>query len=204
MRRFIIIAHDAPTHADFSLSDLAGGAGRLDVLCRCVSASLLHSHGIRSNTEVITIHQDSVAVRIDGSTVRHLNPDERSIAGHIKAALGAAEDAVGAMEVEASTGVTVSRRGLADILQELTGPIVQLDPAGDPVTDHPTDEPCTYVLSDHHPFEPADREILEEAVDRQVSLGPVALHADQAITVVHNALDTDGYRRYGTPGSEPI
>ncbi|PSP87349.1 tRNA (pseudouridine(54)-N(1))-methyltransferase TrmY, partial [Halobacteriales archaeon QH_8_68_33] len=34
MRQFIVVGHDAPTTPEFPLDDLAGGAGRLDVLCR--------------------------------------------------------------------------------------------------------------------------------------------------------------------------
>ena len=51
-RNFIIIGHRAHTEADWKLDDLCGGAGRLDVLVRCVTASLWKSHGIRRNTDV--------------------------------------------------------------------------------------------------------------------------------------------------------
>ena len=51
-RNFVIIGHRAHTEADWKLDDLCGGAGRLDVLVRCVTASLWKSHGIRRNTDV--------------------------------------------------------------------------------------------------------------------------------------------------------
>jgi tRNA (pseudouridine54-N1)-methyltransferase len=50
MRQFVVVGHDAPTTDDFSLDDLPG-AGRLDVLCRCITAALLLSHGIRDGVE---------------------------------------------------------------------------------------------------------------------------------------------------------
>ncbi|MFW5948491.1 MAG: tRNA (pseudouridine(54)-N(1))-methyltransferase TrmY, partial [Halolamina sp.] len=34
------------------------------------------------------------------------------------------------------------------------------------------------------------------ASDLRVRVGPELLHADHTITVAHNFLDTDGYRRY--------
>ena len=52
------------------------------------------------------------------------------------------------------------------------------------------------MLSDHREFTDAEAQLLAERADERLSLGPRALHADQAITVAHNYLDTDGYSRY--------
>ena len=41
-----------------------------------------------------------------------------------------------------------------------------------------------------------ERAVLDDAADAQVRLGPRALHANHAITVAHNFLDTDGYATY--------
>ena len=51
-RNFVIIGHRARTAADWKLDDLCGGAGRLDVLVRCVTAALWKSHGLREKTNV--------------------------------------------------------------------------------------------------------------------------------------------------------
>ena len=53
MRRFAVVGHRAMSKGKLPLNDLAGGAGRMDVLIRAVMASLLTSHGIRSNVEVV-------------------------------------------------------------------------------------------------------------------------------------------------------
>ena len=53
MRRFVIIGHRAMSQGKLPLSDLASGAGRVDVLVRAIMSSLLTSHGIRQDTEVI-------------------------------------------------------------------------------------------------------------------------------------------------------
>ena len=198
MRRFVVLGHDVPVTPDVPLDDLPGGAGRLDVLCRCVVAALLRSHGVRSDASIVTVHRDELAIEFDGAAIRHLHPDERSTAARFRDALAAGQEAVGAMAVEADPGITAARRDLAGVLEsEPAGAdLVLLDPAGDPVTDLPADRSYTFVLSDHHPFTESDLEVLRPAVDRRVSLGPVAIHADQAITVTHNYLDTDGYRTY--------
>src|SRR4030042_6619995 len=109
MRRFVILGHKVPVSGDFTLNDLPGSAGRLDVLCRAVGASLFVSHGIRRDTEVVLLIQDSVEIRIAGDRVRRLNPDERSTAALLQQALQQATDE----ELQASPGILVARSSLA-------------------------------------------------------------------------------------------
>lgn len=196
MRRFVVVGHDAPTSPDFSLSDLAGGAGRLDVLCRCVSAALLISHGVRADASVWLVLRDAVTVRFDGGSVRNLAPDERAVAGLLRTALEAADRAVGARWVESSPGVAVSSQDLAAALEAAVGPVVELHEDGAPVTAFAPPEEATFVLSDHRDLTAAERSRLDAVADARLRLGPTRLHADQAITLAHHYLDTDGYARF--------
>ncbi|MDZ7700845.1 MAG: tRNA (pseudouridine(54)-N(1))-methyltransferase TrmY [Halobacteriales archaeon] len=193
MRRFVVLGHEAPLEPGFPLSDLPG-AGRLDVLCRCVAAALLTSHGVREEAEVWLVLQDALTVRFDGGAVRSLSPDERAVAGLVNKALGAADRAVGAQAVEASPGVSVAKGGLADALEAAAeeGTVVQLHEDGDDVADFDPAGPVTFVLSDHRDFTPEEDRLLGAEADARLSLGPTALHADQAIAVVHNHLDRLG------------
>jgi len=195
MRRFIVVGHDAPTTPDFSLSDLAGGAGRLDVLCRCVAAALLTSHGIREDASVWLVLRDAVTVRFEGATVRNLAPDERTVAGLVRSALESADRAVGAMWVEASPGVFVAKLGFESALASAAedGLVVQLHEDGTAVTELEEPASCTFVLSDHHDLAADEQAALDAAADAAVRLGPTRLHADQAIVVANHFLDTDGY-----------
>ena len=54
-RRFAIIGHRVPASGEVFLNDLAGGSGRLDVLCRAINTALFVSHGIRQDTHM-TLH----------------------------------------------------------------------------------------------------------------------------------------------------
>lgn len=197
MREFVFVAHEAPTDADFSLNDLPG-AGRMDLLCRCVNAALLISHGVRENTTAhLVLRGDGggddegkgdnrdVTVRFEGDEVSGINPDERSIAGVVRAAL---EERT-YYDVEARQGVYVAERTLADVLEETEGETVLLHEDGERASNfEPPDEP-TFVLSDHLDFTDEDIEAVEEQEARRVSLGPVALHADHATAVAHNWCD---------------
>lgn len=196
MRQFVILGHDAPRTPDFPLDDLPGAAGRLDVLCRCVTAGLLTSHGIRDDTRITVIIQNELILSFDGATLRNLHPDERSTAARFRDALADAENAVGAMAVESSPGVTIRHGGLADVLAEAPSPIVQLDPDGEPIQSLGLPDSVTFLLSDHRPFSAEDIDRMEGMIAKRCSLGPVAIHADQAITVAHHYLDTAGYQHY--------
>jgi len=197
MRQFVVVGHDAPTDAEFSLDDLPG-AGRLDVLCRCVTAALLLSHDIREEVCVRLVLGDEYTLIFEGDTLRRLNPDERSTGALIRNALDQREEAIGRIAVETSPGVSIVRGGFEAALDAVAGeetvvelcadgrPAVEADPPADPV----------FVLSDHREFSATEREELAAAAADRLSLGPRLLHADQAVTVAHNWLDTRGYSQW--------
>lgn len=194
MRQFVVLGHDAPTTAEFSLDDIPG-AGRLDVLCRCVNSAFFLSHAIREDVRVHLVLSDAYVVRFDGTELRRLNPDERSTAALIRGALDASERAIGAMEATSSPGVYVRKGDFASVVRDLAskGTLVELheDGVAAPAIE-PPDDPV-FVLSDHHEFSDAEAALLADRADDRVSLGPHALHADHAITVAHNWLDTSGF-----------
>lgn len=196
MRQFVVLGHDVPLSSEFSLNDLPGGAGRLDVLCRCVNSSLCLSHALREDVRVWLVLQDEFAIRFEGSELRGLNPDERSTAALIRGALDAKEGAIGHMAAESSPGVFISRRGFGDVLDTVDGSVIELHEEGEPVVERDPPVDPVFVLSDHRDFTEREVEVFAERVDARVRVGPERLHADHAITVVHNWLDTDGYRAY--------
>ncbi|WP_302081628.1 tRNA (pseudouridine(54)-N(1))-methyltransferase TrmY [Salinibaculum rarum] len=197
MRQFLVVGHDAPTTADFSLNDLPG-AGRLDALCRCVTSALLLSHDIRGDVRVYLVLSNQFTVTFDGSELQGLNPDERSTAALVRTALDEREEAIGHIPVETSPGVSLVRKGFEATLDdaEADGTVVQLHGEGTPAieTEPPTDP--VFVLSDHRNFTDEETALLDDVADKRVSLGPRRLHGNQAVTVAHNWLDTDGFSQY--------
>ena len=198
MRQFVLIGHDVPTDADFSLDDLAGGAGRLDAICRSITAAFVTSHDIREAVRVHLVCRDELTITFDGRELRNLRPDERSTAALVRNALDKRDEAIGALPAEASPGVELYRRGFAETLDTVSGEgtIVQLHEEGTPIVETSLSEDPIFVLSDHRDFTSEEECLLSEAADVRVRLGPTLLHADQAITVSHHYLDTDGYTRF--------
>ncbi len=197
MREFVVVGHEAPTTAEFSLDDLPG-AGRLDVLCRCVTAAFRLSHDFRADVRVRLVLEEEYVVRFEGSELRHLRPDERSAGSLIRGALEARDGAVGAMEATASPGVHIGAGDLGTAVEAAaeTGPVVELHADGAPIVDLEPPENVAFVLSDHRDFTDPEADLLERVADERRSLGPAPMHADDAVTVAHNYLDTGGFERY--------
>lgn len=196
-RAFVLVGHEAPATPDFALEGLPG-AGRLDVLARSLVAGLLTSHDIRADASVTLVLGDEVAVRFEGGELRGLHPDERSAAALVRTALEAAQDAVGPLENEARPGVYVSRRGVEQVVRDAAeeGSVVQLHEDGVAAGETEPPETPVFVLSDHQEFTPDEQSLLDEVADQRVSLGPASIHADQAVAVANNWVDTEGYERY--------
>lgn len=189
MRRFLLVAHDARTAADFSLDDLPGSGGRMDVVARCVAASLLVSHGVREDAEFVAVLQGPPkpprTVRFVGAHVRGLNPDERSTAALINKAL--AEE--GQAEHAAHPGVHVSGQGIADLLVRWHEPLVLLLEGAPDVRASALPKDATFVLSDHHDLTVEETRTFSDAARLILSVGPRPLQSDQVIAIVHNELD---------------
>lgn len=195
-RTFVLLAHEVPTDPDFSLDDLPGGAGRLDLLARAVGSTLLVSHGIREDVTTHLVIRDRYVVRFEGADLRGLHPDERSTAARIRAALETAQGVVGAAEIRHAPGVHVGKGDLESVLAATGGPVVQLVEDGRPAAEEAPPADPVFVLSDHREFTDEEADLLASAGAERVRLGPVAVHADDAVAVAHNWLDTRGYRDY--------
>ncbi len=188
MKSFIIIGHKAAT-APFSLNDLPGAAGRMDILCRCVNAALFLSHDLRRDVRVYLVLKGEPAppklIRFDGSGVRCLSPDERSAASLIRKAL---EKNAQGFWTESTPGVSVRKGELGDLLSELNMKITYLREDGGDVRGRSFEEPL-FVLGDHLGVTDDEEKLIEGYGHDVVSVGPLSLHADHCIILLHNEMD---------------
>ncbi|MGH7271528.1 MAG: tRNA (pseudouridine(54)-N(1))-methyltransferase TrmY [Polyangiaceae bacterium] len=202
LRRFVVIGQLANASGDFLLDDLPGTSGRLDILLRCVRAAMLFSHGIRHNAAVYLVlgggpHAPRV-LRMDGATARFVRPDERSLALLAKKMLSSRVDATTSGFVEVRPGIAVSRGGLDDVLIDVGTCTPYLLEEGAPdirgITDlAPSD--AAFFLGDHLGLDDATRTKLAAVGARPIGVGPVSIHAEDAITIVTNELDRRSTRR---------
>ncbi|MGD1061291.1 MAG: tRNA (pseudouridine(54)-N(1))-methyltransferase TrmY [Methanomassiliicoccales archaeon] len=186
-----MVGHRAITSGDFKLDDLAGGTGRLDVLLRCINSAFFLSHDIRRDAEMHLILQGPPnppkTIRLVGSELKYLNPDERSTAALVRNAL--MQKVAG--EERATPGFYVSNRSYRDVLSLVPkgDQIVYLKENGTDIREFNFEKDVTFVLGDDQDLTPDEEESLLRYSPRVVSLGPVSYHADHCITVVNNELD---------------
>lgn len=192
MRRFVIIGQRAKSTPDFSLDDLPSTSGRLDLLLRAARASLLISHGVRRDTVVYLVllggPGEARTIKLDGPTAQFLRPDERSFARMAQKALGGAVPTDGSFGAP-TRGVSVASGGLGAALADLgPGPRYLLDEqATVDLRDGAIDPDPVFILGDHLGLSAEARALLGEA--RSISVGPISIHADDAVAVVQNELD---------------
>jgi tRNA (pseudouridine54-N1)-methyltransferase len=185
MTTFIIVGHLARTDGGFSLNDLPGSGGRMDVLCRCVNASLFLSHDLRRDTDCCLVLCGGAAgpktVKFSGAEVRSLSPDERSAGALIKKVI---DTPCGSEFREAAPGVFIRKGGLERLLSEY--PCAVLDENGADIRGAAGLSEA-FILSDHLNFTESEEALLRDCP--RYSVGPKCLHADHTITVLHNERD---------------
>ncbi|MBI2389068.1 MAG: tRNA (pseudouridine(54)-N(1))-methyltransferase TrmY [Deltaproteobacteria bacterium] len=207
MRRFVVIGQQATAAGDFLLIDVAGTSGRLDVLLRCLRAALLVSHGLRRDTVVYLVllggPRAPRVVRFDGSAIRFVRPDERSLGVMVQKALEAGLEGCGFVEIR--SGLAVAEGGLDAVLADLPRAVraveapsagasaYVLDEGARDIRDAEIDlrEPVFFV-GDHLGFDDGSRLLLAAHGVTRLGLGPVSVHAEDAITLVCNELDRRG------------
>jgi tRNA (pseudouridine54-N1)-methyltransferase len=190
MRTFVIVAHKAVTTPKFTLNDLPGGAGRMDIIARCINASLFLSHDLRRDVDTYAVllgePNPPITVRFNGEKVRYLSPDERSAAALIKKALEKGAPTMG--EEETTPGVYISKRSFEQVIEGLDN-IVYLHEDGEDIRKIELKGDEAYVLSDHQNLTPEEEAVLEKKGARKVSLGKRLYHADHCIVMVNHELD---------------
>ena len=198
MRRFVIIGHRAMSQGKLPISDLASGAGRVDVLVRAIMSSLLTSHGIRQDTEVIIHLQGGPGpyrrIKFVGPQIRGMHAEERSVAGLIAKIIKQPTPPIGIWR-RVSEGLYESGGDIDDTIREHSeSKIVVLDAdqeslwsldakiTNEPISNNDLD--LTFILSDDKPLE---LELQGNIVSR--SIGSQWLQGHIAIGICHFLLD---------------
>jgi len=197
---FVVIAHTFPGGDQIRLDDLPG-SGRCDELVRCITAALLVSNDVRRDSEIYLILGDGNEDRIiafRGSTIRNLNPDERSTAALLRKAL-ARESFI--FDKEVHPGILLITGGAKELLAGLKERLllIHLHEEGEKAGPSwistrlaergPNCEGIGVILSDRLNLTPEEMDMVREVCHESISLGPVSLHSHQAVIVFHNLLD---------------
>ena len=189
VRRFLIVGHRASTDPAFPLDDLAGSAGRMDILLNGANAALHLAHDLRRDVEVGLLllgppHPPRF-VRLEGFRLRNYQPDIRSNAALVRRAL---EDA-SRIERASSPGVFGSQTSFEEALDRLGPAFVYVKEGGTEIRQASLPAEATFVFSDNQDLTAAEEQALTDRGALVVGLGPFALHTDHAIAILQNELD---------------
>lgn len=167
----------------------------MDEVARAASTAFTVSNGLRRDTELTILFVSEPPprarrIRLVGTGLRYLNPDERSTAALLKNAL--VRSSTLEREVEASPGLTVGPidplPALAEFSQEPG--TIWLTEAGLPYAAGTTaPSGLGAVLSDPEEPTAGELEVLKRLGVPPISLGPVSLRTSQCIDVLHNRWD---------------
>ena len=189
VRRFVIVGTRAMAKGKLPLNDLAGGAGRMDVLIRALMSSLLTSHGMREDVEftMILLGGPGPARRIKfvSNELKGIHAEERAVAGKIAAVLKEPIPPRGHW-IERSPGIYDGGGDLDMTLDEMGCPIIRLD-ADSPIL-YSGQLPSDFTIDDIG-FILGDDKTLD--CDRGIprSLGKEWLQGHTCIAIIHFLLD---------------
>ena len=192
-RRFAIIGNRAPGSGNLNLNDLTGTGGRMDVIARAINSALFLSHGIRKDTQIVVHLMGNGPPRrvfLDGSDLKGVSPDERSISGHFKSLIKTPVPPIGRFQ-PVSAGIRQSGGDISQTLREWHDEGVKcyiLDKNGEGITDSQIDDKCGFVLSDDIALDIGDGG--GDYPLFPISLGKQWLQGHSCITIVHYHIDS--------------
>jgi tRNA (pseudouridine54-N1)-methyltransferase len=147
MRTFILYSRKARTDNKFRIEKLIE-AGRMDLVCRCITSALWLSHKARDDTNFFVVlngpPKPPVTIWFDGSKLIKVYVDEKTNARWIKKLL-TLKFGKDWLEVE---GTKISRKSLQDLIKELDGNVYVLHEKGKPIQDMEIKENPIFIMGD--------------------------------------------------------
>lgn len=186
MRRvFVVEARTARSSPGFSLRDLPGSSGRLDVVCRCLVAALRGVGGVRRDTVFWAVLEGGgspVALRVDGERVGWLPGSE----------LGVARILRGVFRGERVDGFSLEVAGFREVVGKVAGEaaLFYLHEGGAPLWRVRVPPTVAFVLGDHLGLPRESEDFLGGLGAVRVSLGSRRYLGSQCIVIVHYELDS--------------
>ena len=186
MRTFVLFARKARTDSNFNMEDLPSSGGRMDLVARCITASLWLSHAIRPDSRIYVVlngpPSPPVTVMFDGSAIRKVSTDERTTALWIKKALS---EEFGKDWHEFRPGIHVSRKSFQEVIAELKDlPIYVLHERGENINKVKLKKDPVFVLGDHLGI-PKKDESFAMRYGEKIGLGKQVYLASSCISILN-------------------
>ncbi|MEM2933305.1 MAG: tRNA (pseudouridine(54)-N(1))-methyltransferase TrmY [Methanocellales archaeon] len=195
MRTFLLYARKARTDGNFDIHKLAREGGRLDIVARCLQASLYLSRGIRRYAALFAVlngpPNPPKTIWFKGSEFKGVAIDEISIARCLKKAL---LFNIGKSKKWSlvSDGVYISCRSFQEMIAEaaeMAKQIYILHEKGVDIRNVRLSREAFFVLGDHLGLPLKEEGFCERYGALKVSVGARSYLASQCITLINAELD---------------
>lgn len=190
MRTFVLYARKARTDDNFKLNDLIS-AGRMDLVCRCVSSALWLSHKAREDARIFVVlngpPKPPVTICFQGSEYSTVYVDEITNAKWVKKILSM-NFGKEWLEVE---GTKVARKSFQEVLTELGGKNYVLHEKGEFIENLKLNKNPIIVLGDQVGL-PDKEERFALRNGEKISLGKNIYLASSCISILNWICDKQG------------
>jgi len=190
MRTFVLYARKARTDSKFRIDDLIN-AGRMDLVCRCISSALWLSHNVREDTRIFVVlngpPKPPVTICFQGSKLSKVYVDEVTNAKWIKKILSM-KFGKEWLEIDAAK---VARKSFQEVLTELNGKNYVLHEKGEFIDNVKFENNPIIILGDQIGISKADESFALRNGEK-ISLGKNVYLASSCISVINWVLDRSG------------
>jgi tRNA (pseudouridine54-N1)-methyltransferase len=204
MKEFVLLALKATTSSDFDVNELVS-AGRIDLVCRCISNSLFISNHMREDS-IIHVCLNGAPTEFSpkiisfyGATLCGMEWDEKSIAVVIKQALEAGKTLKLGEEIEVRAGLKVSKKAFETLVREKCDEekeLFYLDEKGEDIREikFTKEKDYVFIFGDFIGMPKNTEKLLKRIGAEKMAISPVMLMASYCPIIVHNELDRRAYK----------
>ncbi len=197
MRHFYVKSTKGATGGDLNVKDMAGGAGRLDIIARCINNAFWISHSLRNDVVFHTVlHGEPNPpqyIKIEGDRLRKVQPDERNISIFIKKAIDRAEDY---RVVQSTPGIFIRKKGFEELVEDnIDKQFYILSEDGEDISDPDIlsgDKEPFFVLGDKEDLDEDELGLLLSKGAKKISLGKRQYLTSHCIGFLNIWLDRKG------------
>ncbi len=193
-RIFIIKASKAITSPKFSMKNIAGSSGRLDVVCRCILNAFKVNGKIRTNTTFYAVLEGppkpSKLIIVNGEKLINFPNNEIEVAKIIRDLLKIEEG-----EHSIFKGFSIMKMDFKKLIKNLKSQknleLIYLHQNGKDIRkfNFNLNKNYAFILGDHIGLDPFSEKFLDSLKIPRISLGPVIYLSSQCIVIVHEELD---------------
>ncbi len=194
MRTFVIKSNTAPSDAkEIDLYNLVS-SGRIDAICRYISAALCLSNAIRRDTNIYICFNSGITCLFDGSKIIRFHSDEKRIAKMLKMIFNHVNKNGDILNhTKIFSGIYCLNKSFRELILDFkkqSKRVLCLHKEGKNIWTFKLIGNEVWVLGDQEGFG-KDLDFIFSQADSLVSVSHYTLHGEHCISIIHNRIDNN-------------